>query len=75
MSKNKDLTLRQIVKNQLSKMEVGDNFNVKEFINKHWTNGYDYFTNRSFDVYLYYAKKEFPKKVFKTNKGNVTRIS
>lgn len=71
----KKLTLAKIVIDQLSKMEVDDIFIVEEFINEHWPNGYDYFTNRSFDVYLYYGKKEFPNKVFKTNKGIVKRLS
>ncbi len=73
MAKTK-LTLAKMVENKLSKMEVKDSFSTKEFINEHWIEGYNYFTRRSFDVFLCQSKKNFPERTYRSIKGNVTRI-
>jgi hypothetical protein len=71
----KKLTIPRILEIKLSKMEVNDNFSLKEFVDDHWDSGYDYFNRRSCEVALVHAKKKFPERKFKTIKGNVTRIS
>ena len=70
----KKLTIPKILEIKLSKMEVNQNFSLKEFIDEHWNDGYGYFTRRSCEVALCHAKKKFPKRKFKMIKGNVTRI-
>ena len=40
MMKN-DLTKEKIIELKVSKMEPGDYFNIKEFVNQHWIHGYD----------------------------------
>jgi hypothetical protein len=69
-----DLTKERIVELKISKMEPGDYFNVKEFVNSHWMNGYDIWSKKSFSVILQRAKNKLPNKQFRTIKGNLTRI-
>lgn len=53
-------------------LEVGQSFNKKEFITSVWGNS-DYFLDRSFDVLFSKAKKSFPEREFKTEKGFIIR--
>lgn len=63
----------QILKLKLSKLEVGQSINRDEFIDEH-----DYYDildpNKSFEAAFTKIKKTMPEKIFKTIKGNVTRI-
>ena len=69
MKTSKKIALR----NELEKLEVGESFHKKEFIDSIW--GYsDYFTDRSFDVIYYNTKKLFQEREFSTNKGRIVRI-
>lgn len=61
------------VTNAIQELEVGQSFNKKEFVISVWDRS-DYFIKRSFDVFFTIAKKEFPDRVFKTEKGCVIRI-
>ena len=70
----KKVTYPEKIKQELSKLEVGEGFCSKTFIAKNWHGGFDYFTRRSFDVHLAKAKKQFPNRVFKSIKGSVTRL-
>ena len=69
-----DLTKEKIIELKVSKMEPGDHFNVKDFINEHWINGHDIWSRRSFSVLLQKAKNKLPEKHFKIVKGNLTRM-
>lgn len=57
----------------LKGLEVGQKFNKKEFIMLVWKRT-DYFLERSFDVMFNTAKKEFPERNFRTEKGCIIRI-
>jgi hypothetical protein len=54
-------------------LEVGETIGVYSFIVENWGN-YDFFIRRSFDVYLSQAKKKFPDREFKVEKGLIKRI-
>jgi hypothetical protein len=68
------MSKEKIIEQKLSEMEHGDHFNVKDFINEHWINGYDMWSKNSFSVILQKAKNKLPNKEFRTIKGNLTRI-
>lgn len=67
-------TKKKYVFDQLSSMNVGDEFNKKEFITLLWKD-HDYFLERSFDVFYCQARKQLSDRKFKTIKGHVKRIS
>ena len=65
-------TKKYHVTEKLKALEVGQQFNKKEFIISIW-NKNDYFLQRSFDVIFNTAKKEFPDRNFRTEKGCIIR--
>lgn len=68
------MTKEKLVESKLSEMEPGNHFNVKNFINEHWIYGYNIYARNSFSVMMQRAKNKMPEKLFRTIKGNVTRI-
>jgi DNA-binding response OmpR family regulator len=67
-------TKQHKVTTAIDALEIGEFIHKKQLINSIW--GYcDYFTSRSFDVFLTKAKKSLFNKRFKTIKGKITRIS
>lgn len=56
-------TYLQIVVEKLNEMEVGDQFDFKEFVKDHWGRN-DFFAIRSFDVFFCEARKRMTKEVF-----------
>jgi hypothetical protein len=65
-------TKKYHVTEKLKALEVGQQFNKKEFITSIWKRT-DYFLERSFDVIFNTAKKEFPDRNFRTEKGCIVR--
>ena len=66
-------TKQSKVKEVVQALEVGQQFNKKEFVISIWGKS-DYFSQRSFDVLFNTAKKGLPEREFKTEKGCVIRI-
>jgi hypothetical protein len=67
------VTIVKKIADVLDTLEVEEGFNKKAFVESHW--GYsDYFKERTFDVSFCKAKKQMPKKDFKSIKGVITRI-
>jgi hypothetical protein len=66
-------TKKNQVENKIKSLEVGENFNKKEFVVSVWGNS-DYFINRSFDVFFNIAKNNLTDRKFKTEKGLIVRI-
>jgi len=60
------------VSEKVASLEVGQNFNKKDFITSVWGSS-NYFIDRSFDVLFSTAKKEFSDRGFKTEKGLIIR--
>lgn len=67
------MTKLQLVAEKLNELSVGENFSKMEFVKLNWDKN-DYFTQRSFDVALCKAKKEFPARVFKCMGKLIVRI-
>ncbi len=75
----KPKTYKQLVKEKLESMEVGDKFNKKEFILKHWGD-YNYFLNQNFSNMMNTVKKIINdklevKKTYRSIDGNMTRLT
>ena len=67
------VTYDKLVTDKLESLEVQESFSVKEFLIDYWGQA-DYFTRRSFDVYLSKAKKKFKFKEFKTIDKRIVRV-
>jgi hypothetical protein len=67
------MTKLKLVAEKLNGLSVGENFSKMEFIKLNWDKN-DYFSQRSFDVSLCNAKKQFPAKVFKCIGKLIVRI-
>ena len=66
-------TKQSKVTDVIQALEIGQSFNKKEFIISVWGNS-DYFIDRSFDVLFNSAKKAFPEREFRTEKGAIIRL-
>jgi hypothetical protein len=66
-------TKKYQVESEIKALEVGQHFNKREFITLVWGRT-DYFVERSFDVIFNTAKKSFPEREFRTEKGVIIRI-
>ena len=66
-------TKKYQVETKIKSLEVGQDFNKREFIKLVWGST-DYFIERSFDVMFNTVKKELADRVFKTEKGCIIRI-
>ena len=66
-------TKKYQVTEKIKSLQVGQQFNKREFIKLTWGNC-DYFIERSFDVIFTTAKKELTDREFKTEKGCMIRI-
>jgi len=66
-------TKKYYVTEKIKSLQVGQQFNKREFIKFTWGNC-DYFIERSFDVIFTTAKKELTDWEFKTDKGCIIRI-
>ena len=60
------------VSEKIASLEVGQNFNKKDFITSIWGSS-NYFIDRSFDVLFSNAKKEIQERGFRTEKGLIIR--
>jgi hypothetical protein len=69
-----DISKTKIIEIKVFKMEINDKFNVRDFINEHWEDGYNIWSRASFDVLFSKAKKVNSDKCFRTIKGFVNRI-
>jgi hypothetical protein len=67
------VTYKKIVEEKLSGMEIGDKFDIENFVETNWGT-YNFFVRRSFDVYLCKAKAEYPVRKFETQKGHLVRL-
>ena len=67
------MTKLDLVAEKLDTLGVGENFSKTEFVKLNW-NENNYFTQRSFDVALCHAKKQFPARVFKCRGKLIVRI-
>ncbi len=65
-------TKKYQVESKVQSLEVGQQFNKKEFIISVWGKS-DYFIDRSFDVLFNTAKKGLSDREFKTDKGCIIR--
>jgi hypothetical protein len=65
-------TKKYQVESKVQSLEVGQQFNKKEFIISVWGKS-DYFIDRSFDVLFNTAKKALSDREFKTDKGCIIR--
>jgi hypothetical protein len=65
-------TKKYQVESKIKSLEVGQQFNKREFIISVW-NKNDYFVQRSFDVMFNTAKKELSDREFRTEKGCIIR--
>ena len=65
-------TKKYQVESKVQSLEVGQQFNKKEFIISVWGKS-DYFIDRSFDVLFNTAKKALSDREFKTGKGCIIR--
>jgi hypothetical protein len=65
-------TKKYQVESKIKSLEVGQQFNKREFIISVW-NKNDYFVQRSFDVMFNTAKKELSDREFVTEKGFIIR--
>jgi hypothetical protein len=66
-------TKKYHVTEKIKSLQVGQQFNKREFVKLTWGNT-DYFIERSFDVIFTTAKKELTDREFKTEKGCIIRI-
>jgi hypothetical protein len=66
-------TKKYYVTEKIKSLQVGQQFNKREFVKLTWGNT-DYFIERSFDVIFTTAKKELTDREFKTEKGCIIRI-
>ncbi len=66
-------TKKYQVETKIKSLEVGQQFNKREFITLVWGRT-DYFVERSFDVIFNTAKKELSDREFRTEKGVIIRI-
>ena len=68
----KTKTKKYQVETKIKSLEVGQQFNKREFITLVWGRT-DYYVERSFDVMFNTAKKELDDREFKTEKGFIIR--
>jgi hypothetical protein len=68
----KTKTKKYQVETKIKSLEVGQQFNKREFITLVWGRT-DYYVERSFDVMFNTAKKELADREFKTEKGFIIR--
>lgn len=67
------MTKYALVCEKLNILKINESFSKKEFVKLNW-GSYDYFTQRSFDVFFCKAKKLFEVKEFQNKNRNITRI-